>query len=111
MYSRMNRLGEKLIKGLEEAIEDTHANARVTGYKSTVKIHFLRAGAKVTDARSLLLSVDVETEMKYYKYLLSRGILALTPDVPHFYVTFPHTDQEIDSTISATRDFLKSMPK
>ena len=111
MYPRMNRLGEKLMKGMEEAIEETHANARVTGYKSTVKIHFLRAGAKVTDARSLLLSVDVETEMKYYKYMLSKGILALTPDVPHFYVTFPHTDQEIDSTISATRDFLKSMPK
>jgi len=111
MYPRMNRLGEKLMKGLEEAIEETRANARVTGYKSTVKIHFPRAGAKVTDDRSLLLSGDKEIEKKYFKFMLSKGILAMIPAIPHFYVTFPHTDQEIDSAISATRDFLKSMSK
>lgn len=108
MYPRMNGLGERLLKGLEGAIEETHANARVTGYKSTATIHFLRAGAKVTDARSLLLSVDKEMEKKYFKYLLSKGILAMTPSLPHFYVTFPHTNQEIDSVILATREFLKS---
>ena len=108
MYPRMNRLGEKLMKGLEEAIKETHANARVTGYKSTVKIHFPIAGAKVTDDRSLLLSGDKEIEKKYFKFMLSKGILAMIPAIPHFYVTFPHTDQEIDSAISATRDFLKS---
>jgi glutamate-1-semialdehyde 2,1-aminomutase len=111
MYPRMNRLGEKLMKGLEEAIEETHANARVTGYKSTVKIHFPRAGAKVTDDRSLLLSGDREIEKKYFKFMLSKGILAMIPAIPHFYVTFPHTDQEIDEAISASRDFLKSIPK
>jgi glutamate-1-semialdehyde 2,1-aminomutase len=111
MYPRMNRLGEKLMKGLEEAIEETHANARVTGYKSTVKIHFPRAGAKVTDDRSLLLSGDKEIEKKYFKFMLSKGILVMIPAIPHFYVTFPHTDQEIDEAISASRNFLKSMPK
>lgn len=111
MYPRMNRLGEKLMRGLEEAVEETHANARVTGYKSTVKIHFPRAGAKITDARSLLLNADKEIEKKYFKYMLSKGILVMIPAVPHFYVTFPHTDEEIDAAISATQDFLKSMPK
>jgi glutamate-1-semialdehyde 2,1-aminomutase len=111
MYPRMNRLGEKLMKGLEEAVEETHANARITGYKSTVKIHFPRAGAKITDARSLLLNLDKEMEKKYFKYMLSRGILVMIPAIPHFYITFPHTEQEIDSAISASRDFLKSMPK
>jgi glutamate-1-semialdehyde 2,1-aminomutase len=111
MYPRMNRLGEKLMKGLEEAVEETHANARITGYKSAVKIHFPKAGAKITDARSLLLNVDTAMEKKYFQYMLSKGILVMIPAIPHFYVTFPHTEQEIDSAISASRDFLKSMPK
>jgi len=57
------------------------------------------------------LSGDKEIEKKYFKFMLSKGILAMIPAIPHFYVTFPHTDQEIDSAISATRDFLKSMSK
>lgn len=111
MYPRMNGLGEKLMKGLEEVVEETHANARITGYKSTAKIHFPRAGTKITDARSLLLSGDKQMEKKYFKYMLSKGILVMIPAIPHFYITFPHTEQEIDSAISATRDFLKSMPR
>jgi glutamate-1-semialdehyde 2,1-aminomutase len=111
MYPRMNGLGERLLKGLEEAIEETHANARVTGYKSTVKLHFPRTGARITDARSLLLNLDKEKEKMYFKHMLSKGILAMIPAVPHFYITFPHTEQEIDLAISASRDFLKSMSK
>ncbi len=111
MFPRMNRLGDKLIKGLEEAVEETHANACVTGLHSVVKLHFPKPGTNINNTRELLTNADYKMEEKFFKYLLSKGIFAFMPSVVHFYITYPHTEQEIDALISTSRDFLKSMPK
>jgi glutamate-1-semialdehyde 2,1-aminomutase len=111
MFRRMNRLGDKLIKGLEEAVEETHAFARVTGLHSVVKIHFPKPGTNMNNVRELLTKVDYKTENRFFKYLLSKGICAFIPNVVHFYITYPHTEQEVDTLISTCRDFLKTVPK
>jgi glutamate-1-semialdehyde 2,1-aminomutase len=111
LYAHIDRLGAKLMKGLEEAVEDTGANARVTGYGSKVKIHFLKRGSKINDMKSLVVNCDTETEKRYFAHLISNRIFALTQVMVHFYISLPHTEQEIDDLISATRSFLKSAAK
>jgi glutamate-1-semialdehyde 2,1-aminomutase len=111
LYAHIDELGAKLMKGLEEVIKDTGANARVTGYGSKAKIHFPKRGAKVKDLKSLLTNADAATEKRYFRHLISNGIFALTQGNVHFYISLPHTEQEIDKLISTTGDFLKSVPK
>jgi glutamate-1-semialdehyde aminotransferase len=83
----------------------------VTGYGSKVKIHFPKRGAKITDVKSLLLNADSVTEKRYFQHLISNGIFALTQSRVHFYISLPHTEQEVDKLISTTGDFLRSVPK
>jgi glutamate-1-semialdehyde 2,1-aminomutase len=111
LYAHIDRLGAKLMKGLEEAVRDSGANARVTGYRSKVKIHFPKRGSKVNDMKSLVINRDTETEKRYFAHLISNRIFALTQGMVHFYISLPHTEQEIDELISATRGFLKSVGK
>lgn len=111
MYPRMNRLGDKLLEGLEDAVEETHANSCVTGLHSVVKLHFPKPGTNINNVRELLTNVDYETENRFFNYLLSKGICAFIPNLVHFYITYPHTEHEVDTLISACRDFLKTVPK
>ena len=111
MFPRMNRLGDKLIAGLEDAVEETHANACVTGYHSVVKLHFPKPGTDINNVRELLTNVDYKTENRFFNYLLSKGICAFIPNVVHFYITYPHTEHEVDTLITECRDFLKTVPK
>jgi len=109
LYDHIDRLGDRLIKGFQEAVDDTHANAHVTGYHSIAKVHFLKRKVKATHLRSLITNVDPQAEKNYFHHLISNGILAMIPSEVHFYVSLPHTEQEIEQTIAATRDFLKAL--
>jgi glutamate-1-semialdehyde 2,1-aminomutase len=111
LYAHIDGLGTKLMKGLESAINDAGANARVTGYSSEAKVHFPKRGAKVKDLRSLLMNADSGTEKRFFRHLISNGIFALTQGQVHFYISLPHTEQEIDKLISTTSNFLRSIPK
>jgi glutamate-1-semialdehyde 2,1-aminomutase len=109
LYKHLNKLGQKLIKGLQDAAEHTQASAHVTGIGSLVKLHFLKPGTAGRDLRSLKMNADLQAENKYFHHLLSNGIFAMIPNEVHFYVCLPHTEQEIDELISASRNFLESL--
>jgi len=109
LYTHINKLGQTLIDGLQEAIKDTHVNAKVTGIGSLVKLHFLKTSDVGADLRSLKMNADSQTDNKYFHHLLSKGIFAMIPNEVHFYICLPHTEEEIDELISASRSFLKSL--
>jgi glutamate-1-semialdehyde 2,1-aminomutase len=111
VYTHINRLGARLMKGLEDVISDTGVDARVTGYGSVAAIHFPKRGTNVKDLRSLLANADCQTEKKFFRHLLSNGIFALTQSQVHFHISLAHTEQEIDKLIATTREFLKSVAK
>jgi len=109
VYTHIDRLGQKLINGLEGAVENSHANARVTGYGSMSKLHFLKGKVKTFGLKSLRTHADKETEKKYFHHLLSNGVFALTDGQVHFYISMAHSEDEIDKMIRTTEDFLKSL--
>jgi len=113
LYTHINKLGEKLKKGLEDAVEDTKVNAFVTGFGSLVKLHLLKEkphGKDLSkDLRPLVKYRDKEREKKYFHHLIANGIFAMTPGEVHFYLSLPHTEKEIEKTVITTEDFLKSL--
>ena len=108
VYTHMNRLGQKLTKGIEGAIESSRANARITGYGSMFKLHFLKGEAKNVTLKSLRARADKEAEKKYFHHLLSNGIFALTDSQVHFFISAAHSEDDIEKLVRATEDFLKS---
>lgn len=107
-YNHIDRLGEKLRKGLEEVVHDMNVNAYVSGYGSMVKLHLLKKQVDKHDLKTLVTNGDGYREQEYFRHLLSKGIFAMTPGQVHFYVSLPHMKDEIERTIKATKDFLKS---
>ena len=108
VYQHIDKLGDRLKKGLQEAVEETDANAHVTGLGSVYKLYFLNEKITKFDLKSLGTNMDIESERKYFHHLISKGILAMTPTQGHFYISLPHTKEEIDRLITATEEFLKS---
>jgi glutamate-1-semialdehyde 2,1-aminomutase len=106
LYAQIGRLGERLRKGLQAAIEDTKATAYVSGYGSMSKLHLLKNQIERHDVKSLVTNADKRQEQGYFQYLVSKGILAMTPGQVHFFISQPHRKEEIDRTIKATKDFL-----
>jgi glutamate-1-semialdehyde 2,1-aminomutase len=108
VYEHIDRLGERLRKGLQEAVEEAGANAHVTGLGSVFKLYLLKGKVAKFDLKSLGMNVDMQNEQRYFHHLLSKGILAMTPTQGHFYISLPHTKEEIDRAIAATQEFLRS---
>jgi len=108
LYGHINKLGQKLIKGLVDAVEDTRASAHVTGLGSLAKVHFLKRGTSGTDLRSLMINTDPQAEKRYFHHLISNGMFAMTAGEVHLYVSLPHTEEEIEKLLATTEDFLKS---
>jgi len=107
-YSYINELGRRLREGLQKAVDASNANAHVTGYNSMSKLHLLKKPVRKLNLKSLVTNADHERERSYFRHLISKGILAMTADQVHFYISLPHNEGEIDRLINATEEFLKS---
>jgi glutamate-1-semialdehyde 2,1-aminomutase len=105
MYEYINNLGNKLKKGLEEVVEKI-GKGYVSGFGSMIKLHFTKG--KVKDIRNMNKEKNKEIEKKYFHYLISKGIIAMTPSEVHFYVSLPHREDDIRRLIEVTEDFLRS---
>lgn len=108
-YAHIDRLGRRLMKGLQDAVEDARANCHVVGYGSIAKLHFLKNRIQRKDLKSLITNADAQAERRYFSHLISKGILAMVPGEVHFFVSLPHSEEEIDNTIAATEEFLRSL--
>ena len=107
-YTHINELGAKLRKGLQGAVDSTKTAAQVTGYGSMSKLHLLKKPVRKPSLKSLVTNSDHTMENKYFRYLLSKGLLAMTADQVHSYISVPHNEDEINRLITATEEFLKS---
>lgn len=109
VYNSMNNLGERLKTGLQDILEKIGIEGYVAGLGSMVKIHFLKEKAKNDDLQTLFSKVHKEREIKYFYHLVSNKILAMAPGKVHFFISYPHTREDIDNLITVTENFVKSI--
>ena len=105
----MNRRGDRLISGIQDAIETTDVEAVVQGiHGAGLQIYFTRL-EKISNYR------DFQTCNKkafglFHKELLRRGIYVHPAQHEHFFISTAHTDEDIDRAISAVKEGLATLP-
>ncbi|MEM0052980.1 MAG: aspartate aminotransferase family protein [Nitrososphaeria archaeon] len=109
IYDHINKLGERLKKGLQEILEKNDIKGYVAGLGSMVKLHFLKEQVKQYNLQTLLSKSNKEIEKKYFYHLISNSILAMAPGKVHFFISYPHTCEDIDNLITVTENFIKTI--
>ncbi|MCS7364335.1 MAG: aspartate aminotransferase family protein [archaeon GB-1867-035] len=105
IYNHINKLGEKIIKELDEIFQKYNFQAFSSGVGSMVGIHFTKE--KPTDARKANTTKNVELVKKYHAHLLNNGIVVIKPTLPHLFISNAHTENEIEEFLRVTEEFVK----
>jgi glutamate-1-semialdehyde 2,1-aminomutase len=105
VYNQMRKVGETLIKGHRDAIEDTHTDAIVQGYGPVLQMYFTKLKA-IRNYRDYC-QADPLLYARYQKEMAKRGVW-FGPEV-HFFVSAVHTMEDAQKTISAVEGSLNAM--
>lgn len=105
IYGHINKLGEKIIKELDEIFQKYNFQAFSSGVGSMVGIHFTKE--KPTDVRKANATKNIELLKKYHLHLLKNGIIVIKPTLPHLFISNAHTEEEIESFLNVTEEFVK----
>ena len=105
-YGELNRRGEKLIAGLRNVAEKSESDLRVNGLGSVFATAFTDR-AEISDYREHVRYCDEDKYQKFRVGMLDRGIRISSNGRWHLAST--HTDADIEKTIAAAQDALRSM--
>ncbi len=105
VHKHINDLGEKMRKGLQGIFHDSKHPASVTGVGSTFAIHFQSNEPRNAGDTA---QNDLKMARSYFNYMLERNIVFLSPTVSHSWISNPHTLENIEEYLSATREFMKN---
>lgn len=106
VYKKVNMLGDRIRKGLEEISSDLDLKARVYGIASMFQIYF--TDKEVIDYRSAL-SADKDFFLRFQRKMLSRGIFFPPSQYECNFISYAHDEVEIESTLRTAEEVLKAM--
>jgi len=104
IHKHINRLGDKMRKGLEDVFSGSRYPASVTGVGSIFGIHFQKE--KPMNAGDTAGN-DIEMTKAYFQHMLESNIIYLSPTLSHSLVSSPHTYEDIEAYLAATEEFMK----
>ncbi len=105
VYERLNEVGGRVRRGLEDAIAQSGIEASVTGVPSVFEIWFTKNAPH--DHRSSRAS-DFYKSVRFSDLLLKEGVLKAAEK---FFVSAAHTDEDIDQTVEAFHVALDQLVK
>ncbi len=105
-YSELNKRGMRLIDGLRKAATQTETDLRVHGLGSVFSTSFTTR-ANIDDYRDHARYCDEDKYQVFRVRMLERGVRISANGRWHMAST--HTDADVDKTLSAAKDSLKSM--
>jgi glutamate-1-semialdehyde 2,1-aminomutase len=103
IHKHIDRLGDKMRTGLLEIFDDCKYPASVTGVGSTFGVHFQKDMPKNAGDTA---KNNLEMTRAYFKYMLERNIIYLSPTVSHSWISSPHTEEDVEAYLAATADFM-----
>jgi glutamate-1-semialdehyde 2,1-aminomutase len=104
IYISIDKLGRRMRDGLEDIFGRGRLPATVTGVGSTFAIHFQ---SKIPRNAADTARNDAAVTKTYFTHMLDRGIIYLSPNVSHCWISSPHKAEDIDAYLTATEDFVK----
>jgi len=109
IHSRIDKLGEKASRGMQDIFDRSGFEAQSLGIGSLFGCHFTRH-KPIKDIHAVTLE-NVEAAKRLHRYLLDRGIFILTPILIHGAISSAHTEKDIDQLLAAVEGFVKSEAK
>jgi glutamate-1-semialdehyde 2,1-aminomutase len=106
VYEHIFRLGERMRHGLTEIVDHLNLPATVAGFGSVYTLYFMEGPIK---NYSDLMRNNADLYVRYRQALISRGIFELPVNLKRNHITFSHTDEDIDRTLEAAEDSLKTI--
>jgi glutamate-1-semialdehyde 2,1-aminomutase len=106
LYAGMEVLAKRLVTGLRQALAGAGIAGQVNSIGSLATIFFApQPVTNYTDAKRS----DTKLYARFFREMLNRGIFLAPSQFEAAFVSAAHTESDIDRTISAARDALKSI--
>ena len=107
LYSEMERKAARLEEGIKHNLKETGVSGVVNRVGSMMTLFFTEAG-KVTNLDEAMSS-DTDKYAKYFKQSLEGGIYLAPSQFECLFVSYAHTDEEIDQMIAANLQALRQL--
>ncbi|MFQ6136485.1 MAG: glutamate-1-semialdehyde 2,1-aminomutase [Candidatus Hydrothermarchaeales archaeon] len=104
VYRKVNALGERIRKGLEDISEDLGIKSKVYGIASMYQMYF--AEGEVMDYRSAL-KADKDLFLRYQREMLKKGVFLPPSQYECNFISYAHGEEEIDETLSKAGEVLR----
>jgi glutamate-1-semialdehyde 2,1-aminomutase len=105
-YKGIEGVADKLVAGLRQALADAGVAAQVNGIGSLSTIFFApQPVTNYTDAKRS----DTKLYARFFREMLNRGIFLAPSQFEAAFVSAAHMESDIDRTIDAAREALKSI--
>jgi glutamate-1-semialdehyde 2,1-aminomutase len=106
LYERLEVLAGKLVAGLRQAVADCGVAAQVNSFGSLSTIFFAPSPVKnYTDAKR----ADTKKYAQYFREMLNRGVFLAPSQFEAAFVSAAHTEKDVEQTINAARETLKTI--
>jgi glutamate-1-semialdehyde 2,1-aminomutase len=106
LYERLEVLAGKLVSGLRQAAADCGVPAQVNSMGSLSTIFFASSPvSNYTDAKRS----DTKKYALYFREMLNHGIFLAPSQFEAAFVSTAHTENDIEQTVSAARETLKTI--
>ncbi len=107
VQKHLNEYIEKLKKGFHEIVTDLGIEGQIVGMGGEFSIFF--SDQEIVNYRDVLKAraKGFDRRLKLYRDLSDRNVL-IYPEQTHHAVTFSHTDEDLNITLDAMRESLKS---
>jgi glutamate-1-semialdehyde 2,1-aminomutase len=110
MFAELARKGDRLREGLQEVTASAGLNALVQGAGALLQIYFTDGTVdRFTDYRSVMDHIDVEMFSRFQGALQDAGVYIHPDPLECFYICTAHSDADIEFTIDAARQAVRSL--
>jgi len=108
VYSRLEKMGDKMRRGISDHLEAARVEAQVNGVGSMFQLFF--TDRPVTDYHSAK-SADIHKYEKYFHSLLASRIFVPPSQFETCFLSTAHTEDELESTLDAIGAAVKTLPR
>ena len=105
---RINKAGERMQTALRELLRDSGVEGCVSGVGSMFKVFFSPSGKEVKNYADAL-SCDKSKYLRFFHSMLSSGIFLPPSQFETNFISFAHTDEDLERTIEAYRENLDDL--
>jgi glutamate-1-semialdehyde 2,1-aminomutase len=106
VYRKLEELGKRIRRGLEEVSQDAGFETKVYGVASMFQMYF--AGSEVYDYTSAL-KANAELFLRYQQEMLRRGVFIPPSQYECNFLSYAHSKEEIDYTLEKAEEVLRAL--